>query len=167
MCDYSLHIIQTRAAKVGDLLTTRKFNWSTTGFSAPEDTGIAVCLKPGTELAFAKEVRRERLWPWSRSLIRHKTAVFRQINTKNRATHHDALEFPDGQVVLLTLLREGQKATVLQLPVTHESAKESKPEKTIPEDEKVTLGLQWRKPTPGGPQKSLGPPSKAQQFSRH
>ena len=68
--------------------------------------------------------------PWSRSLIRHNTAVFRQINTKNPATHHDALEFPDGQIVLLTLLREGQKATVLQLPVTHESTKESKPEKT-------------------------------------
>ena len=63
MCDYSLHTVQTRAAKVGDLLTTRKFNWSTTGFSAPEDTGMAVCLKPGTELAFAKEVRRERLCP--------------------------------------------------------------------------------------------------------
>jgi hypothetical protein len=31
-------------------------------------------------------------------------------------THHDALEFPDGQVVLLTRLCEGQRATVLQLP---------------------------------------------------
>jgi hypothetical protein len=30
--------------------------------------------------------------------------------------HHDALEFPDGQMVLLTCLVEGQEATVLQLP---------------------------------------------------
>ena len=30
--------------------------------------------------------------------------------------HHDALEFPDGQIVLLTFLKEGQQATVLQLP---------------------------------------------------
>ena len=30
--------------------------------------------------------------------------------------HHDVLEFPDGQVVLLTRLIEGQRATVLQLP---------------------------------------------------
>jgi hypothetical protein len=33
------------------------------------------------------------------------------------STHHDALEFPDGQIVLLTNLRVGQCATVLQLPV--------------------------------------------------
>jgi hypothetical protein len=31
-------------------------------------------------------------------------------------THQDALEFPDGQIVLLTYLRVGQRATVLQLP---------------------------------------------------
>jgi hypothetical protein len=31
-------------------------------------------------------------------------------------THHDALEFPDGQIVLLTQLCEGQHATLLQLP---------------------------------------------------
>jgi hypothetical protein len=30
--------------------------------------------------------------------------------------HHDALEFPDGQAVLVTTLRQGQYATVLQLP---------------------------------------------------
>jgi hypothetical protein len=36
----------------------------------------------------------------------------------NPSIHHDALEFPDGQVVLLTRLYEGQRATVLQLPIT-------------------------------------------------
>jgi hypothetical protein len=30
--------------------------------------------------------------------------------------HHDALEFSDGQVVLVTRLCAGQRATVLQLP---------------------------------------------------
>jgi hypothetical protein len=30
--------------------------------------------------------------------------------------HHDALEFPDGKIVLVTRLREGQQATVLQMP---------------------------------------------------
>lgn len=123
MCDYSLHNVKNRAAKVGDLLTTHKFNNYSRGFSAPEDTSIAVCLLPGTELAFAEEVRQVRRWPWSRSVIRHKTAIFRQINKENRITHHDALEFPDGKIVLLTLLREGQKATVLQLPVPGVPAK--------------------------------------------
>jgi hypothetical protein len=40
---------------------------------------------------------------------------------------HDALELPSGQVLLLTRLREGQHATVLQLPATerpHEAAQE-------------------------------------------
>jgi hypothetical protein len=38
------------------------------------------------------------------------------VNVDNPCTHHDALEFPDGQVVLLTHLRANQRATVLQLP---------------------------------------------------
>ena len=32
--------------------------------------------------------------------------------------HHDAREFPDGEIVLLTRLCEGQHATVLQLPAS-------------------------------------------------
>ena len=64
----------------------------------------------------ADEVRRAPRFPWSQRVICYKTAIFRQINLHNRATHHDALEFPNGEVVLLTLLEEGQQATVLQLP---------------------------------------------------
>jgi hypothetical protein len=77
----------------------------------------------GTELSFADEVRRARLWPWTKNIINHKTAIFRQINQGNRAAHHDALEFPDGQIVLLTLLVAGQKATVLQLPAAVDGAR--------------------------------------------
>jgi hypothetical protein len=92
------------------------FNLGTSGFCAPEDQGMAVCLLPGTEVFFADEVRRAPRFPWSERVICYKTAIFRQINLHNRATHHDALEFPNGEVVLLTLLEEGQQATVLQLP---------------------------------------------------
>jgi hypothetical protein len=117
MCDYSLQNVKTRPAKVGDKLTTHRFNYSTTnGFSAPEDRHVAVCVLPGTELSFAHEVRRTRLWPWSKNVIRHKTAIFRQLNLDNAHAHHDALEFPDGEMMLLTYLMEGQQATVLQLP---------------------------------------------------
>jgi hypothetical protein len=79
---------------------------------------VAVCVLPGTELAFADEVRCEPtgLLPWRRKVINHKTAIFRQLNKERLAAHHDALEFPDGRVVLLTSLLEGQQATVLQLP---------------------------------------------------
>jgi hypothetical protein len=69
------------------------------------------------------------MWPWSKGTINHRTGIFRQINQENPATHHDALEFPDGQIVLLHYLEEGQQATVLQLPVTHEGARATEPKK--------------------------------------
>jgi hypothetical protein len=116
MCDYSLHLVKSRAAKVGDVLTTRQFNMHTRGFCASEDKSLAVCVLPGTELSFAQEVRLAWGWPWTRSRINYKTAIFRQINQPERATHHDALEFPDGHIVLLTKLKPRQQATVLQLP---------------------------------------------------
>ncbi len=60
--------------------------------------------------------------------IKHKTAIFREINQGIPRAHHDALEFPDGQIVLLTLLEEGQQATVLQLPATLERTKAAQPD---------------------------------------
>jgi hypothetical protein len=118
MCDYSLHSIKSRPAKVGDKLTTRDFGTGTVGFAASEDATVAVCVLPGTELAFADKVKRlpARLWAWHDQVIGYTTAIFRQINKEKIAAHHDALEFPDGQIVLLTFLSEGQQATVLQLP---------------------------------------------------
>jgi hypothetical protein len=88
--------------------------------------GKQVCcslLAAGTELSFANEVKRIRLWPWNTGTIKHKAAIFREINQGIPRAHHDALEFPDGQIVLLTLLQEGQQATVLQLPAKLERAK--------------------------------------------
>ena len=111
MCDYSLHNVKSRPAKVGDKLTTQHFNTSTRGFAAPEDRNTAVCVLLGTELAFAKAVScQPRGFAWKDHTINHTTAIFRQINKDNPYTHHDALEFPDGQTVLLTDLFEGQEA---------------------------------------------------------
>jgi hypothetical protein len=124
MCDYSLHNVRSRPAKVGDKLTTRDFKTGTTGFAAPEDANTAVCVLPGTELAFATRVQAHGLFSWKTGRINHTTAIFRQINKDNRCTHHDALEFPDGQIVLLTRLVEGQEATVLQLPAQTATATE-------------------------------------------
>ncbi len=119
MCDYSLHYVKSRPAKIGDKLTTRDFGTGTIGFAASEDRNVAVCLLPGAELSFASEVRcLPRILSWSERVINHKTAIFRQVNQERKAVHHDALEFPDGQIVLLTLLKEGQQATVLQLPAS-------------------------------------------------
>ena len=127
MCDYSLHNVKSRPGKVGDKLTTRDFGTSTLGFAAAEDATVAVCILPGTELSFAAPVTRYKreFWPRGNIAIGHKTAIFRQINKDEQRAHHDALEFPDGQIVLLTHLRVGQQATVLQLPVQPKTAAEA------------------------------------------
>ena len=119
MCDYSLHFVASRPAKVGDKLVTTAFNKSLTrGFAAVGEPQVAVCLLPGTEVAFEREVECEHVFKIFRSqkLIGTKVARFRQIKMEELNAHHDALEFPNGQIVLLTRLSEGQHATVLQLP---------------------------------------------------
>jgi hypothetical protein len=133
VCDYSLHNVKSRPAKVGDKLTTKNFNTGTRGFAAPEDAKIAVCVLPGTELAFAQEVRSEpaRLFGWKGKTVNSATAIFRQINKENPLTHHDALEFSDGHIVLLTALVEGQEATVLQLPAQPATAAEVEAQKRV------------------------------------
>jgi hypothetical protein len=117
MCDYSLELVASRPARVGDKLVSTRFpNTITRGFASVEEKNVAVCLLPGTELAFEKEVACETRFVFrSRLQILHRVAQFRQVN-KGSNVHHDALEFPDGQIVLLTQLCEGQHATVLQLP---------------------------------------------------
>ncbi len=124
MCDYSLHAVATRPAKVGDKLITSAFKESLTrGFSAVGEPEVAVCLLPGTELGFEAEVRWQYAWlqtlfsKQGRWNTGHTVGVFRQIHVDNPHTHHDAIEFPDGRIVLLTRLRQGQRAVVIQLPV--------------------------------------------------
>ena len=134
MCDYSLQNVKSRPAKVGEKLRTQHFNTGTIGFAAPEDTKTAVCVLPGTELAFATAVRcyGRAVVGWKLGIIKHTTAIFRQINKHNPHTHHDALEFPDGQMVLLTDLLEGQEATVLQLPAQPVTPAEIKAQERVP-----------------------------------
>ena len=115
MCDYSLHHVKSRPAKVGDKLTTTNFNTGTRGFAAPEDYTTAVCILPGTELAFSEEVKYAPVLFWledENDKLQNGDLSANQQGPATRAS----LEFPDGACVLLTSLVEGQKATVLQLP---------------------------------------------------
>ena len=130
MCDYSLHMVRTRPAKVGEKIITRDFGTGTRGFAAPEDCSVAVCLLPGTELAFEKPVKYQATLMF-RASIDHTVAIFRQINKGALNTNHDALEFPDGKVVLLTRLYEGQNATVLTLPTRPKTAAEAESQQRI------------------------------------
>jgi len=133
MCDYSLHHVASRPAKVSDkLVTTELAKASNRGFAAVGEHGaklvihdrppkVAVCLLPGTELAFDDDVRYDRAFSLlGKARVNHKLARFRQIDLNDPHVQHDALEFPNGQVVKLTQLSAGQTATVLQLPVATE-----------------------------------------------
>jgi hypothetical protein len=89
----------------------------------------------GHELAFGGEVAclPAGLLGWKTRTINHQTAIFRQVNKEKLAAHHDALEFPDGRIVLLTLLSEGQAASVLQLP--------AQPKNEVEAREQVRVGF--------------------------
>jgi hypothetical protein len=120
MCDFSLEHLASRPAKVGDQLVTTKFGGIyTTGFCSVGEPSLAVCIKPGTELAFEREIECEY---WFMPRLGSQVARFRRVNEDRQCVHHDALELPSGKVVLLTRLLVGQRATVLQLPVVEREA---------------------------------------------
>ncbi len=119
MCDYSLENQASRSAQTGDRLVTSGFeNATTRGFCAEGEPQVAVCLLPGTEIAFVRPVTYQGI----RGLLcqafnrQSKTARFRRINIDDPCAHHDALELDSGRIVLLDRLRPGQRASVLQLP---------------------------------------------------
>ena len=117
MCDYSLEHVVSRPATVADRLIVTAFSGTITrGFAAAGEPGTAVCLRPGTELAFDEAVRYEHPVTHWQTAVPGNLARFRQVNLDVPFPHHDALEFADGTIVPLTQLLPGQRATVLQLP---------------------------------------------------
>src|ERR1700730_12837882 len=127
MCDYSLQNVKSRPASVGDKLTTRNFGTGTRGFAAPEDPTTAVCVLPGTELAFASPISVFLNGYYiDAKQLEHKTAIFRQSNREEAHMPHDAVEGPDGQLGLVTRLKDGQDATVLRLRATPKTEVEAR-----------------------------------------
>jgi hypothetical protein len=132
MCDYSLHAVASRPAEVAETLTSTKFRSTTTrGFANPDDPTVAVCLLPGTEIAFEADVRAAGFL--FRRNIGARLARFRQIGLDYAAQHHDALEFSNGVIVLLNELVPGQRAVVLQLPANPTEAKSGAPQPLVRE----------------------------------
>jgi len=121
MCDYSLHCVASRPAEAAETLVVANFfGTSTRGFASPDVPSVAVCLRPGTEIAFEKEACRQGLL--FRRRLGHRVARFRQVDVDNLAVHHDALEFPDGTIVKVNNLALGQRARVVQLPAEQKAA---------------------------------------------
>jgi hypothetical protein len=133
MCDYSLQHAKSRPAAVADKLVVHDFGRGTKGFCAPEALDTAVCVLPGTEIAFTKPVE---YIDWTSDFGREtkyagEVAIFRQLDKDKPLTHHDALEFPDGLQVLLTRLSVGLEATVLQLPAAPKTEAEAEEQKRL------------------------------------
>jgi hypothetical protein len=140
MCDYSLHALATRPAKVGETLITTTFRGTATrGFASENDLTVAVCMLPGTELAFAGDVRYDNRWIWTRS-ISFRVGKFGVVDPHIPHRHHDAIEFPDGKSVLVTQLCEGQRATVLQLPVVQQPAEPARAAAHTPAATSISAG---------------------------
>lgn len=142
MCDFSLQHAKSRPASVADKLETRNFGRGTTGFIDPasqqggnSDDWVAVCVLPGTEIAFDSNIMRRPVGFFygesEPADLGHAVGIFRQINKDNPSAHHDALELPDGRHVLLTSLIEGQTATVLQLPAAPKNEAEAKEQERL------------------------------------
>jgi hypothetical protein len=142
MCDYSLAHLKSRPAAVGDKLVTHNFGSGTRGF-APQDhnEAVAVCVLPGTEIAFDEDIKSHAPYQYRGPVAEHKVAIFRQINLDKPRMHHDALELPTGTHIMLTGLVEGQKATVLQLPAAPKNEAERKAQERLPMAELVSRSM--------------------------
>jgi hypothetical protein len=115
MCDYSLHAVASRPAEASEALVSTKFPGThTRGFASPAEPTVAVCLRPGTEIAFEQNAVAQGTF--FRKRIGATLARFRQIDLDKPAQHHDALEFSNGKIVKLTDLVAGQHARIVQLP---------------------------------------------------
>ena len=96
---------------------------------------MAVCVLPGTELAFSNEVTFSEprfVVGWKSETLKYATAIFRQVNKNVQWTHHDALECPDGRIVLLTHLCSGQEATYFSCLRSQPLWRKQKPETPCP-----------------------------------
>jgi hypothetical protein len=131
MCDYSLHLSASRPVELAETIAiTEFFGTRTRGFASPSDPTTAVCLRPGTEIAFeANAFIQGMLFRWP---VRERLARFRQIDLDKPNQHHDALEFANGRIVLVTDLAVGQRVTVLQLPVSLTAKPAAAPATTEP-----------------------------------
>jgi hypothetical protein len=133
MCDFSLQHAKSRPAVVADKLVSHNFGRGTIGFKSVDDPvgdATAVCILPGTELSFDEAIKLRWSYNEGKSFEgQFTTAIFRQRDKDRPNVHHDVLEMPDGQQVLLTHLEEGQNATVLQLPAAPKTEKEAEDQK--------------------------------------
>gem|GEM_PF-4394553 len=115
----------TRPAEAGESLITTTFSGTATrGFASPADPTVAVCMLPGTKLVFTEKIRYITGGIVNRTLD-HCVGVFDPVDSHIKDRHHDAVRFPDGSHVLVTLLSEGQRAAVVSIPPGQNATREA------------------------------------------
>jgi hypothetical protein len=154
MCDFSLHAAAQKPAEKGHKMKTARLAYtggSSGGFFDADDPSVAVCLQPGTEVAFDKPpLLRRGFRAFVPSIIRRglgeglpQMATFRKVDLSKTHTHHDALEFVGGRVVKIDDLKTGLSARVVSLPVSGDVPVEQMVEDVV---EKI---VQQRRPFDG------------------
>jgi hypothetical protein len=135
MCDYSIKAASTRDAAKDDKLVVHDFGCGTKGFvSRTGDQDVAVCVRPGTEIAFDEPIKvvETGFFMVGFKVVEYPaTAVFAQVNKDVERMHHDCLQFADGRQVMLTKLTGGQTARVLQLPAAPKTEDEVEEQRRV------------------------------------
>ena len=135
MCDYSLHGIQNRLARKGEVLLVHRFYTGSKGLTSPEylnfdppkSKGLmaffkrvmtmvrprvcAVCIPDGAQLIMGGISPKLQQ---AHGLNSTEVVTFRQLSTDAR-TYRDAVEFKTGLKVRLQDLDDGQTVEVLAL----------------------------------------------------
>jgi hypothetical protein len=138
MCDFSLAALASRPAKVDDKLVVKQATSGSTGFletatnAEGSDYDVAICVLPGTEIAFDKPITTKAWLGDDTKIYETNLARFRQIDLEETHTHHDALELATGEIIKLNMLVAGQTATVLQLPAAPKTEAEAKEQERLP-----------------------------------
>ena len=129
-------------------LIVKDFGFGTRGLARVEDKdksaydSTAVCLLPGTEVAFTDSVKRAETslseWggvniDWAKvTELKSRVAIFRQVDKEQACRHHDALDFAtDHDCVLINHLLPGQVVTVLALPAAPKNEAEADEQKRL------------------------------------
>ena len=139
MCDYSLCGLPTRLAQEGEELVVLRFSTGSVGLASPAELSryrtieahrtfwqrvksyfdppargpamTAVCIPPGARLLM-KDIPKDLQCRWD--VPESQNVVFFQTNAEVNA-YRDAIQFPNGEHLLLQELREGLRIRVVSL----------------------------------------------------
>jgi hypothetical protein len=124
MCDYSLHLVTSRPAKVGDKLVSTKFtNSSTRGFAAIGEPNVAVCLLPGMADGLVPRQDAARVDHAHFGLVRRERALdLRHRQCRNEVHGHECLRSATARIPGIKCMPQRDYGSGHASPGPHSSA---------------------------------------------